>query len=439
MINPASQKRAGFLCKLVKSGGDMASTAFQIVKQSDEDIIHSIKIIASECQLPAESTISILLSKEQQALNTNLGNIDESLKYLLSLNSSVIYQFNINLSPKLKGASLTLQRGQGYDNATLHYANDADFNTTSKVLAACNKYLKAFDRKEYIEKLLGEELSEFYRSRETALIKLESLSEKLIRTNEEYRHRLDQEFSEGRIQLNKEFQGEKQNLHDVISEREKELKIREEALEKRTKEIDDRDNIHARRQIRLDLKKELAQRSQAFNLTKSTSSKRAPVHALFILLILTAGLIFAKAFYDNIGSTMDNWIIPLKLGLSAAAFAAALIFYIRWNDQWFRQHADEEFKLKRLELDVDRASWVVEMAHEWKESEIPEVLLQNLSKNLFSTEKEEMCITHPSEDLASALLGACTGVTVKIPNFGEMVLNRKDLKKFQKTLEEPKK
>ena len=45
-------------------------------------------------------------------------------------------------------------------------------------------------------------------------------------------------------------------------------------------------------------------------------------------------------------------------------FAFAAVFYIRWNDQWLRQHADEEFRMRQLELDIDRASWITELALE---------------------------------------------------------------------------
>ena len=81
--------------------------------------------------------------------------------------------------------------------------------------------------------------------------------------------------------------------------------------------------------------------------------------------------------------------------------AATIIFYIRWNDSWFRQHADEEFQLKRFELDIDRASWVVEMALEWKDekgTEIPEELIERFTENLFKDQNIFESAKHPSEE-----------------------------------------
>jgi hypothetical protein len=130
------------------------------------------------------------------------------------------------------------------------------------------------------------------------------------------------------------------------------------------------------------------------------------------------------------------WLHVLKPIFSGIATAAAVIFYIRWNNAWFHQHANEEFRLKRLDLDIDRASWVVEMALEWKEekgSEFPSGLADRLSRNLFVDDYQETRHPkHPSEDLASALLGASTSLSMKIPGVGDAVLDRKGIKNFQK-------
>ncbi|MBA2434065.1 MAG: hypothetical protein H0V54_03085 [Chthoniobacterales bacterium] len=124
---------------------------------------------------------------------------------------------------------------------------------------------------------------------------------------------------------------------------------------------------------------------------------------------------------------------------STAGLIATIVFYIRWNDRWFRSHADEEFRLKRLDLDVDRASWVVEMALEWKDEEgkqIPSGLLDRLTTNLFKIDDPGEQVRHPTEDLASALLGASSALKLQIPGVGEASLNRKGIREFQKTAEE---
>lgn len=127
-----------------------------------------------------------------------------------------------------------------------------------------------------------------------------------------------------------------------------------------------------------------------------------------------------------------------KLPAATLATVAAIVYYIRWNDHWFKRHADEEFNIKRFELDVDRASWVVEMAMEWKDekgSEIPKGLVDRLTANLFESTPEESSPRHPSEDLASALLGASSELSMNVPGVGDIKLDRKGTRQFKRAIE----
>lgn len=96
------------------------------------------------------------------------------------------------------------------------------------------------------------------------------------------------------------------------------------------------------------------------------------------------------------------------------------MFLIRRSNRWFDKHAAEEFSQKRFELDLPRASWLVEMAIEWQSergSEIPESLVERFGNNLFEQQEARAEPLHPPDQLASALLGASAtgGVAGVIP------------------------
>ncbi len=266
-------------------------------------------------------------------------------------------------------------------------------------------------------------------------MRLEALSQKLIEANEGYRLQLDKEHLNFKDNLVKQFDELKSSQEKDYQAKEEKLKEREKALDNRLQELDDRNSKHARRQLRQELKKALANRAQEFTLTEKTNKKRIIIHSLFMSLMLLFG---GAIIYSGLNLDQTLYTI-VRLGWATAAFAATVIFYIRWNDQWFRQHADEEFKLKQLELDIDRASWVVEMALEWKEekgTEIPQELIDRLTQRLFIDRDKPEAPKHPSEDLATALLSASTGLKLQVPGFGELVLNKKGLKDFRKTASE---
>ena len=41
------------------------------------------------------------------------------------------------------------------------------------------------------------------------------------------------------------------------------------------------------------------------------------------------------------------WLEAARVPLGVLGFGLTAVFYIRWNDRWFRQHADQEFRLQR--------------------------------------------------------------------------------------------
>lgn len=74
-------------------------------------------------------------------------------------------------------------------------------------------------------------------------------------------------------------------------------------------------------------------------------------------------------------------------------------------DRW--AHADEEFRLKRLELDIDRASWLVEMLLEWSEEKdgaVRREIVEALARGLFQVQGSVRPTLHP---VKSFLLPSC--------------------------------
>ena len=119
----------------------------------------------------------------------------------------------------------------------------------------------------------------------------------------------------------------------------------------------------------------------------------------------------------------------------------SILFLIKWQNRWFEQHSTAEFHLKKLELDMERASWVVETALEWSSANatavpMPNELLQSLTKNLFSEAKEDTVqLIHPADQLASALLGSASGIKLKTGNT-EIQIDPKKLSKAEPLAEE---
>jgi len=121
----------------------------------------------------------------------------------------------------------------------------------------------------------------------------------------------------------------------------------------------------------------------------------------------------------------------IKLGLLSVGFVGTLTLYYRWMDAWIRRDADEELRLRQLGIDVDRATWVVEILSELKaetEKPIPDEVLAAITRNLFTGRNATSAVTHPAEDILALLLGTSREIELELPG-GKMRVDGRAVRK----------
>jgi hypothetical protein len=243
-----------------------------------------------------------------------------------------------------------------------------------------------------------------------------------------------------KIHLAEETSSERAKLADEHAAFMSELEKREDELAKRQKELDDRDYMHARRATRGDIQKVISDRQKEFTLTPQTRRLRIPIH---LVLILTTVVLLGLSVLNFRELFALNWTMPsyvllwalAKQGSLAIVLIGTLYFYVRWMNRWFEQHAMAEFLLKEFQLDIDRASWVVETALEWRRTaheELPEPLLRGITRNLFVRIQAEETKLSAADELASALMGNAAGLKLKVGD-SELAFTRRGIGKLSKT------
>ena len=270
--------------------------------------------------------------------------------------------------------------------------------------------------------------------REISLRRLEGLADRIIVRADEDRRAARVRLDEESERLRSEHTSERQKLQSEFDQQAEALKQRATELDARARELDDRGNTHARRQLQRDLKNELKNRSTSFSLTKDTASKRHPINVAFFGLFVALAALVGWTFWSTAQAPPANipfWFPLLRFAASVTGLIGSVIFYIRWQDRWSQSHIDEEFRLKRLDLDIDRAAWLVEMLLEWKaekESDIPKELIDKLGTGLFEQMSPGATIRHPVEDAVTALLSSSSTIKIPFAGGGEAVLDRKSMK-----------
>ncbi len=105
-------------------------------------------------------------------------------------------------------------------------------------------------------------------------------------------------------------------------------------------------------------------------------------------------------------------------------FASTLVFYIRWNNLWFMQHAQAEFASRKFLADISRASWLAELYFEAAKAQapgFPPEMIARFARNLFLNDPWSQGDMHPIGELVTALSQA---TKVKIDKAGSVEVER---------------
>lgn len=373
--------------------------------------------------------------------------ISDELEKLLSYDASVVQ----GISTSIPGFNVNLHRGgyphQNQSKSAIYDDIGVQIDPSQcklsegqrvEFVGLVTKHLGSFDPMRHVKGGVSEEQDQLLAIHNATLERLESLNENLIRDSEKFRRKVEKDYRERSAELEEKYDERSDQLNAEIDEKRKALAGRKEELAAKIKEIDDRQNTHVRRELRQQILEEIRNRTEKFKLTKGTNNLRWPIHVVCVLLV---GALAASALYYAVetiealrSDPINNLSVVILVGkqiLLSGAFGASVIFYVRWMNAWFSQHASTEFQLRQFQLDIERASWVVETALEWKDakgSTIPAELLGPISNNLFGAESTDSSVVTPADELASALLGTASKVRLNVAG-SELELDGKKLNK----------
>ena len=411
----------------------MNPITFQIVPGSDKEYYAAFEAMGAEGEYVYDkATFGNISDKARAELAQDSGFQDvlnQGMRVFPNFSFHFTNRFSVNITRHSDEKSL-------FDKVSISIQGQPSQNLTqfAKFAAVVQRHLGQTSLLN-IGNLLGPAATQHFEAREIALARLEQLAANLLGEMEKSRQKREQETEEKRKALEEQFQRRHIELEAQTKKRLEELEHRTSALDARGKELDDRAAKHARRQHYKEIKEKFNSWSEKFHVTEGTSGLRKNVYWFTILLTLLFGGLAAWFLFQSITAQDSAHLISaiVKQITFTLLFVSTAFFFIRWNNQWFQRHADEEFRLKRMELDIDRASWFVEMAFEWKEEkgeEIPLEIIERLTQGLF-TEDSHGHSVEPADSLAQALLGA-SRFKVKTPDGTEVEYDRKGIQRLLK-------
>ncbi len=425
----------------------MSTQTFKIPRWNDGQVIRIMNEIVAEFSLKGAKVYWYpFQGGTAKEVELSQWEKDSDLKALVDLQESGIHYFHLNVNGKQifnirrEGKNLFDDLNYDWDNARA----GVDEKVFARLIISLKKRYKEIKIDEAFSGFPNGEINKYLEARDATLTRLETVNQELLYGTHKRQKELDENYQRKIQELDIKFIEQQKILQKEFEVKEQKLVDKEEAFKKKEAEFETHESKYIRRQLRQDLLKKLQALSEKFELTKGAQRKRYPVmgfavafSGFFAYLTITS---FSQtvALIEAVGKDLSllNWwvigLLSLKQLVYASAFVGGIWYLIKWNDRWFRQHADAEFNFKQLELDINRASWVVEMALEWKDEkgkELPSELLDRLTKNLFKDVSQSNADTESPPDIPSLLLGPASSVKFKAGNGTEIEYDRKGIKK----------
>ncbi len=330
---------------------------------------------------------------------TTIAAIVDCLSFTLSFNSTSIKYINENSSVTARIEIACNKQEQLID---IIHKLDKIFKFVNRAALRAEELPKAQKELfEYQTSILSSLHTEVAKISEFNLIQTKEHSDFLRRATIELEKRNADKQQEIEILLKEKSASLDTEYQSKLADLEK----RDAELKARTAEADAKDNMVARRKLLADITKLISDEPE-YKISELTSQKRATVRnvvygsiglsSTWIIWWVLKLMLWPDRTYQ--------WInyVPIPFGM--ALLVTSIIYLIKWNDQWAREHALAEMRNKKMKQDILRASWLAEMFFEGKDKErlLPEMLISRFSEGLF-TNIETQSTEHPYENMIDLL------------------------------------
>lgn len=236
---------------------------------------------------------------------------------------------------------------------------------------------------------------------------LTRMAEREAKSREKLQTKLNADHETRKETLDAEYRQRKEEFEQLKTTQESELDAKRKALQDERDAFDLRSEQGVRRELLTQIQSVL-QDAEKHSASPDTQKKRGIIHKV-VTFLLVIGITGAGFSGHKIFSSQGNvdWHYWLLLASATLTIITTSIYYLKWNDRWFREHADAEFAAKRYKADILRASWLAELAGEWKKTksdiELSPLLIEAFARNLFANVSASDPSEHPMDEMTSLL------------------------------------
>lgn len=273
------------------------------------------------------------------------------------------------------------------------------------LLDALHKQFNLKTRAAVIAESLPKEAQERLRSYDTAVNDLTANVSQLGTVLTEQSEKLGDFIRDKTEELEAKYQDREDELQQRHNKRSEELANQESEFKKRVSEFDDRERTVVRRDLLKKISEKIEEQKTA-KLSETTAQKRQVIHiACGTSMLIGLGLV-GVGVHGLYQSVESDWLKFIPFTTGVLLFASTLVFYLKWNNAWFTEHARAELANRKFAADILRASWIAELYFEWKEEkpvDFPPELIHSFTNGLFKDENWTNEGHHPAEQLVAGI------------------------------------
>jgi hypothetical protein len=240
---------------------------------------------------------------------------------------------------------------------------------------------------------------------------LASLTEREAEARTKQQADLESAYQQRTLLLDKAFLDKSTEADGQQMKRDAALDERRREFEAKVAAFDTRESKVARRTLLSEMKAAVGE-AEKVTISAETTRKRRWIHGFsWLLMAVSVGVATTLLFLVSaaIGRGQPpSWVLTVPLSAASATFVTTVVYYLKWNDRWFREHADAEFAARRYKADILRASWLAELIAELATDkvELPPDLLKSFTRDLFARPTTTRVSEHPLDGVADLVKDA---------------------------------
>ena len=263
---------------------------------------------------------------------------------------------------------------------------------------------------------------------------------KFLKGFEEQRRSVEEERQKAKAKLEAEAEQRQQEFQKYMESEETKLSQRRDELDAREQELDNRQHMHVRRELREKIIEEFKRRSGVPVVSKRAITMRWAI--FFLTLFAGVGLagFGLWTFYLLVGTQLESasyWMLMVRAAILSVGGVGLFLYAVQWLRSIYLDDVRTTRHYDSYRDDIDRASFaietIMEISSEKEGVTAPDAWIEGVCRNLFRSDVGDRAEDGQQADAFIELLRSISSASAG-PDGVEVTLDRRGSRRLAKKM-----